>query len=88
MLATAFFRYLLVCHPHVDIHKKISFRVSMGIVVIIILAIIGGTVDILFRRRDALQTSSCLDFYSKHPVNPIQKTRTLMSHGGCADVVF
>ena len=52
MLATALFRYTLVCHPHVDIHKKISFRVSIGIVVINILAIIAGTAAILFRRTN------------------------------------
>ena len=48
IVITAFYRYVLVCHPSMKISRKLCVFLSLSVTVITVIGVIGGTVDLLF----------------------------------------
>ena len=50
ILVTAFYRYVLVCHPAMKIPRKLCILLSLSVTGITVIGTFGGTVDLLFNK--------------------------------------
>ena len=48
IVTTAYYRYILVCHPTYDLTDKFCLKMALGMVTVIVLAFVGNTLDLLF----------------------------------------
>ena len=50
ILITAFYRYVLVCHPAMKLSRKLCVSLSLSVTAITAIGVIGGTLDLLFNK--------------------------------------
>ena len=48
VVTTAYYRYIFVCHPTYDLTDSFCLKMALGIVMVIVLAFVGNTLDLVF----------------------------------------
>ena len=66
VMATAFFRYLSICHPFYEVPKNFHRRLSFVLLAVIGLSLSGMALAVVFDERFFFDADSIPRYYSRH----------------------